>query len=86
MVNICHNHGVNDVYVSTILLRIGQEKTISEVNNFLRAKLFVHNYILIDNSNIKHNHTSRDNIHLNYKGTVVLANNFIRAINRMRTD
>ena len=85
LLNICHNHGVNDVYVSAIPLRIGQEKTISEINNFPRTKTFVHNYILIDNSNINHNHISKGNVHLNYEGTIVLANNFIRAINGKRT-
>ena len=40
IVNICHHHGVNDVYVSAIPLRIGNEKAMADVNNFLRPKAF----------------------------------------------
>ena len=61
-------------------MRMGKERDVQEVFNFLRAKSFLHDFILIDNSNIKHYHLSRDNIHLNYDGTVMMANNFIRAI------
>ena len=39
IVNICHNHGVNDVYVSSIPLRTGKKKEIPDVYNFLRAKV-----------------------------------------------
>ena len=85
VVNKCHGCGVNNVYVSSIPLRIGKERDIQDVYNFLRAQTFLHDFILIDNSNIKHYHLCRDNIHLNYNGTSVIANNFIIAINGTRT-
>ena len=81
IVNICHHHGVNDVYVSAIPLRIGSEKAMADVNNFLRAKACFYDYFLIDNSNIQHHHISRDSTHLNYNGTILIANNFLKAIN-----
>ena len=62
---------MNDVYVSDIPLKIG--------NNYLRARSFVHDYILIDNGNISHSHLNRYSIHLNYNGTVVIPNIFVRA-------
>ena len=34
IVEICHKHGVNNVYVSSIPLRLGQEKAMNDVNNF----------------------------------------------------
>ena len=86
IVNKCHEHGVNKVYVSSIPLRIGKDREMRGVYNILRAKTFLHDFILIDNSNIKHHHLGKDNIHLNYNGTIVLANNFIRAINGTRAD
>ena len=86
IVNKCHEHGVNKVYVSSILLRIGKDREMRGVYNILRTKRSLHDFILIDNSNIKHHHLGKDNIHLNYNGTIVLANNFIRAINGTRAD
>ena len=71
VVNKCHAHGINNVYVSSTPLRIGKERDIQDVYNFLRAQTFLHDFILIDNSNIKHYHLCRDNIHLNYNGTSV---------------
>ena len=84
VVNKCHEHGVKKVYVLPIPMRMGKERDVQEVYNFLRAKSFLHDLILIDISNVKHYHSSRDNIHLNYDGTVMMANNFIRAINGTR--
>ena len=86
IVNKCHEHGVNKVYVSSIPLRIGKDREVRGVYNILRTKTFLHDFILIDNSNIKHHHLGKDNIHLNYNGTILLANNFIRAINGTRAD
>ena len=39
VVDIFHAHGVNDVYVSAIPLRIGNEQVVTD--NYLRAKSFV---------------------------------------------
>jgi lysophospholipase L1-like esterase len=86
IVEICHKHGVNDVYVSAIPLRLGKEKAMNDVNNFLRARTFLNDFILIDNSNITRSHICTDKIHLNFSGTVVIAKNFIRAINGKRGD
>ena len=84
VVKMCHEKGVNTVYVSSIPLRKGKEQEVNDVNNFLRANTFMHDFILIDNSNITLSHIYRDNVHLNFNGTRIIANNFIRAINGKR--
>ena len=38
-------------------------------------------YVYIDNGNIKLNHMANDNIHLNYDGIKLLADNFIKILN-----
>ena len=59
-----------------------QEKTLT----IYYGKTFLYNFIRIDNSNITHVYIARDNMHLNYKGTAIIANNFITAINGKRGD
>ena len=86
IVKLCHNHDVNDVFVSGIPLRIGKEEEVYDVNIFLQARTFLNDFIMIDNSNTTRSHIARDNIHLNNNGTWVIANNFVRAINRSRSD
>ena len=86
VVNICHTYDVKNVYVSSIPFRIGQEQAGEDVNILLRKKTFLYDFTRIDNSNITHAHIARDNIHLNYKGTEIIANNFITAINGKRGD
>ena len=83
-VETCHQNGVNDVYVSSIPYRVGKQQPVIDINNFLRARTFVNDFILIDNSNIAYDDIFRDNIHLNFNGTKKIANNFIRAINGKR--
>ena len=86
IVDICHKYGVNDVYVSSIPFRLGHEQAVNDLNNLLRGKTYLNDFILINNSNITRSHICRDNIHLNYSGTALVANNFIRAINGKRGD
>ena len=84
IVDICHNQGVNDVYVSGIPYRRGLEKKVGDTNNFIRTKEFVNDFIFINNMNIKYEHLAWDGVHLNRSGTMNIANNFIRAINGRR--
>ena len=54
----------------------------TEVNNLLKSKCDVNNFTFCDNSNISRNyHTNASGLHLNYKGTITLANNFLRCLN-----
>ena len=64
--------------------RVGKQQPVIDINNYLRARTFVNDFILIDNSNIAYDDIFRDNIHLNFNGTKKIANNFIRAINGKR--
>ena len=81
VVNICHNLGVNKVYVSGILFRPAYKNKINEINRIIELNASTHDYIFIDNSNIQLEHLWRDKVHLNDKGTVLLANNFIDILN-----
>ena len=62
------------------------EKTreAEEVNDLLRAKSSVHDFVLINNDNITRSHIYVDNCHLNDGGLEIMANNFINAINSVR--
>ena len=82
IVQICHSYGVNNVYVSTITYRPQHLQSVSETNNFLRTKQLLNDFIIIDNDNIKGEHIWKDEVHLNNNGTIALANNLIKAINR----
>ena len=56
------------------------EKRI-QVNNLLKVNSSSHNISYLDNDNIKPNfHLNGSGVHLNYKGTSTLANNFLKYI------
>ena len=84
-VDICKSYGVNDVYVSGITYRENFQEKVSETNSLLHAKQTRYGFTFIDNENINATHTWKDNIHLNDRGTAMLANNFIRHINSKST-
>ena len=79
----CRQSGVNDVLISSVVYRKHEhiQKKVNELNSILERKCVNNNFILIDNSNISISDISRDNIHLNFKGTCKLADNIIRHIN-----
>lgn len=81
LVNICRDYGVNDVYVSEIIFRPDKEKEVDDVNNFLRARSFINDFYLINNRNLYKRHLRKDQLHLNFYGTNLLANNFINTLN-----
>ena len=81
-VNRCREYGVNNVFVSQLTYRPGHEKKINEVNDLLCTNQFIHDFSIIDNSNISAYHVWRDNLHLNNEGRDILANNIIDAVNR----
>ena len=72
-----------EVIISGIVARNDQyNKKGNEVNNFLKSKCVLNNLTFCDNSNISRNyHTNGSGLHLNYRGTVALANNFLRCLN-----
>ena len=82
IVEICRIYGVNDVHVASITYRVDFQKLVSQINDLLRAKQFLNNFSFIENDNITAAHIWRDKLHLNNNGTIVLANNFIKSVNR----
>ena len=73
-----------DVIVSGIVERNDSlNQKALEVNNFIKDKCLLNDISFCDNSNIsKSYHTNGSGLHLNYKGTVTLANNFLRCLNK----
>ena len=65
-----------DVKISGIIKR-------NEVNECIKSKCIMNDLIYCDNSNIsKRYHINGSGLHLNYKGTVTLANNFWGCLNK----
>lgn len=81
IVKKCQELGVNDVFVSSITHRPHYTDKINETNQLLQENQFLYQYNFIDNSNIISDHVWKDNVHLNDRGTEILARNFIRAVN-----
>ena len=72
----------NDVILSSIIARADKYKEKANIVNKHLKKLCSQNSLeFMDNTNIleKH-HLSHDGIHLNFKGTLTLSNNFCKAI------
>ena len=72
---------INDVMVSSLTYRADNlNAKAEEVNANLKAECDRYNIFFIDNSNITNKHLNGSGIHLNFKGTVTLANNFLNSI------
>ena len=82
IVDICHNYGVNNVFISGCTYREGVQKEVRELNNFIHANEMVKDFVFIHNDNIKEEDIWTDRIHLNNQGTTKLTNNFINALNK----
>ena len=71
----------NDVMVSGLTTRVdGLSKKAQEVNLALVDECSKYSIHFINNQNIEGCHLNGSGLHLNYKGTVLLANNFLEAI------
>ena len=82
IVNLCHETGVNDIFVSAVTPMYGFQSKIDEVNNLLWLQHEQLNFMLINNDNIlPHKHLWKDKVHLNDNGLTLLANNYINALN-----
>ena len=85
-VRLCHEKGVNEVFVATIPFRMEKAREAEAVNDLLIAKSSINDFIIINNSNITRSHISGDFTHLNNDGLQVIANNFIRSLNDVHRD
>ena len=71
----------NDVMISGITYRSDKHNTKArEVNLNLQAECQRYNLYYIDHSNISNKHLNGSGLHLNFNGTVALANNFLSSI------
>ena len=72
----------NEVILSSIITRADKFKDKADaVNKHLKQLCNQNSLEFIDNSNIlQGSHISHDGLHLNFKGTLALSNNFCRAI------
>lgn len=81
MVDVCRSYGVNEIYVSGLTVRRGYTAKINNINRMLGQKAGENNFTFIDNTNIELCHLQQDGLHLQGKGTEILATNFINALN-----
>ena len=74
----------NEIVVSGILARNDDMNTkVKEVNDFLKTKCSRFALAFLNNNNniVPKKHLKGGGVHLNYSGTVALANNFLKIIN-----
>ena len=71
----------NDVMISSLIKRSDRyEEKADLVNEKLKNICNQNSIDYIDNSNLRDSHLSRDGLHLNFKGTLALGDNFVNAI------
>ena len=73
----------NDVMISSLVFRDDTAELNDKgkaVNLILKAECECYNLLFIDHSNIQKQHLNGSKLHLNYKGTIALANNFLNHI------
>ena len=76
-----HHPDCRNIFISSPILRLDNNKASNALKNYINdLKREEHNIILDDNINESHLH--RDGLHLNIKGTIALAENFISRIRR----
>ena len=73
--------GVNEIFISSLTVRNRFQAKIDKINHLLRQKAAYFPYKFIDNNNIDKTHLSKDGLHLRREGTIILANNFLNALN-----
>ena len=64
IVNICKDHGVNKIFVSSITCRPEYPRIVEDINNILRARQVLYDYELIYNDDITADFIWKDKLHL----------------------
>ena len=79
----CRSKRVQKIMISGIICRRNsfQNKRVQRINQKLESMCYDHSFVFIDNSSIGVSHLYRDGIDLLESSKVILANNFITAIN-----
>ena len=77
-----HHPDCKNTFISSPILRLDNKKAANVLKNYKNTlkREECNNIILHDNINESHLH--RDGLHLNVKGTIALAENFISRIRR----
>ena len=83
MVEECRNMGVNEIFVAGLIVRRGFYNKINVINKMLERQASISNFTYIDNNNITNQHLRNDGLHLEQEGTVILAKNFIKSLNKI---
>ena len=78
----CCKGGVKYVLISSLTCRPSYQKDIEEINKILNHYASIYNYVFIDNKCISKEHLWKDGLHLNKKGIILLANNYLTFLNR----
>ena len=86
IVEKCHDHGINEIFVSGITCRPQYQEQILKINKILKDNAGGYYYTFIDNSDIVERHLWKDNLHLNKQGTINLACNFLDSLNKFSLD
>ena len=73
--------GTNDIFIGGVPVRSLQydNEQLSQLNFAIRSLCRRHEFVFIDNKDITMGHLS-DGVHLNIKGTRILANNYLDAL------
>ena len=83
----CVEFGVETVFISglTFCNRVEYER-IKHVNRMIGMEAQKNGFIFINNDAINETHSWRDSIHLQENGQIILANNFIYYINKIKSS
>ena len=84
----CRRYGVNDIAISSILVRNHSiiNNLIIETNFYLKELCLRNGFRFISNDNISNNLLYKDGLHLSDKGTTVLANSFLQYFSSLSSD
>ena len=82
---ICKQHGVNDVFISSILVKKSPRLNalVCKVNDQLRDLCVSNGFQFISNDMISTDYLSRDGINLQDAGTDILSSNFCKILNEI---
>ena len=78
------SHGVSKVAISSVLPRgnFHYQLQRKQLNDLLRNLCLANNFYFLENNNIiLSEHVAKDEVHLNFDGTKVLANNILDFLN-----
>ena len=81
----CKKHGASRIVISGVITRKPKflQERCEELNELLVSMCKIYNFTYIDNSNIGVDDLLSDGVHLNQEGTDVLANNYLKCLNKL---